>query len=88
MPDPNSFIEWLEAELDKKLASLPDDKARYRHLILCGNAWRQKYEAFTNFGTQPFEEPHPQFGDMTAFDFTILLTGIQVRKARLERAAA
>jgi hypothetical protein len=82
---PLTIIDWLTAELDKKLASLPDDQARYRCLILQANAWRQKYEAFACFGTQPFNEPHPVYGDMCAFDFTLLLSDLELRKAMLER---
>jgi hypothetical protein len=85
-PDPARFTDWLALELDKKLASLPTEQARYRHLILCGNAWRLKYDMFVSFGQQPFNEPHPVYGDMDAFDFSLLLTMIDQRKARLENA--
>jgi hypothetical protein len=88
MTAPATLIEWLEAELDKKLASLPSDHARYRHLILCGNSWRLKYEAFASFGTQPFNTPHPIYGDMDAYDFALLLASIELRKVRLERVPA
>lgn len=83
---PLTLIDWLAAELDKKLSSLSDDQARYRHLILCGNAWREKYARFADFGTQPFNAPHPVYGDMDAFDFTLLLAAIELRKTMLERA--
>jgi hypothetical protein len=43
---PLTLIDWLSAELDNKLSSLPDDQARYRDLILYGNVWREKYETF------------------------------------------
>lgn len=83
-----TITAWLEAELDAKLASLPDDRARYRHLILCGNAWRQKYDTFAAFGTQPFNCPHPVYGEMDSFDFALLLAAIELRKCRLERVPA
>jgi hypothetical protein len=80
-----SITDWLSDELDKKLASLPDDKARWRHLVLCWNAWQLKYRRFADFGTQPFNEPHPVYGDMIALDFANLLADIDHRKAKLER---
>jgi hypothetical protein len=83
---PSTLIDWLTGELDNKLSSLPDDQARYRHLILCANAWRLKYARFADFGTQPFNEPHPVYGDMDAFDFALLLADLELRKAMLERA--
>jgi len=83
-----SFTDWLAAELDKKLDSLPSDQARYRHLILVGNVWREKYDQFVAFGTQPFNCPHPVYGDMDAFDFSILLAAIELRKTQLERVQA
>lgn len=86
MSAPATIADWLKSELDKKLASIPDDQAQYRYLILCGNAWRLKYEAFACFGTQPFNSSHPVYGDMDAFDFTLLLADIELRKAQMERA--
>jgi hypothetical protein len=81
----HTITDWLADELTKKLASLPTDQARYRHLILCSNAWRLKYQRFADFGTQPFNAPHPVYGDMDAFDFTLLLADIEKRKMLLER---
>jgi hypothetical protein len=83
---PLTLIDWLSAELDRKLSSLPDDQARYRHLILSGNVWREKYQTFACFGTQPFNAPHPVYGDMDAYDFALLLADIELRKTMLERA--
>lgn len=82
-----SLIEWLSVQLDTKLATFSTDQERYRHLILLGNAWRLKYETFCCFGTPPFNVPHPVYGDMDAFDFTLLLADIEVRKCKLERAS-
>ena len=87
-PQIPTFTDWLRAELDKKLASLPSDQARYRHLILCGNVWREKYDAFAAFGRQPFDQPHPVYGDMDAFGCSSLLADIEARKAELERVPA
>jgi hypothetical protein len=80
----STFTDWLSAELDKKLATLPSDQARYRHLILIGNVWRLKYARWQTVGEQPFNEPHPIYGDMNAFDFAILLVDIDRRKHALE----
>lgn len=79
-----TFTDWLSTELDKKLATLPTDQARYRHLILCGNAWKLKYRTWIDLGEQPFNEPHPVYGDMDAFDFSLLLADIDRRKSKLE----
>ena len=81
-----TFTDWLAAELTKKLDSLPSDQARYRHLILCYNAWHLKYRRFLDFGTQPFDMPHPVYGDMDAFDFSILLADMDRRKRVLENS--
>ena len=80
----STFTDWLSGELDKKLDGLSSDQARYRHLILCHNAWQLKYDRWSAFGTQPFDEPHPVYGDMDAFDFSILLADIDRRKKALE----
>jgi hypothetical protein len=85
---PPTLIDWLCAELDKKLESLPSDQARHRTLILQGNVWRDKYAAFAARGVQPFGEPHPTYGEMTAYDFALLLCAIDERKNRLVREAA
>lgn len=84
---PLTLIDWLSGELDKKLSSLPDDQARYRELTLYSNAWRLKYDAFSAFGTQPFGGHHPVHGAMDAWDFSLLLADIELRKTMLERSA-
>jgi hypothetical protein len=81
-----TFTDWLSAQLDAKLATLGSDQARYRHLILCYNAWTLKYARFRDFGSQPFNEPHPQFGDMDSWDFALLLADIDRRKKVLENS--
>lgn len=82
---PPTFTDWMAAELDKKLASLPTDQARYRHLILQGNVWTQRYDAYVRRGRQPFGRPHPHYGPMGAADFTNVLCLIAGRRASLEQ---
>jgi hypothetical protein len=81
-----SITDWFKAELEKKLASLADDQARYRELILQSNVWQQHYRRFYSLHEQPFGGPHPEFGYMTAGDFLILLGMIDAAKMKLERA--
>jgi hypothetical protein len=67
---PQTLHDWFKAELDKKLASLPSDQARYSHLIRQENIWTQRYDEYGRFGRQPFGGPHPRYGRMGAADFT------------------
>lgn len=78
-----SFTDWLSDELDAKLASLDSDQARKNCLRDNFSKWRKKYARFVKLGEQPFNEPHPEFGDMTAFDFAILLADIVRRRDQL-----
>lgn len=82
---PPTFTDWMAAELDKSLASLPSDQARYRHLILQENVWTGFYDAYATLGRQPFGKPHPRYGDMMATDFVIILGMIAGKRAALEQ---
>lgn len=83
-----AIVAWLESELDKKLASLPNDGERVRQLDRQMHVWENFFHSFIECGHQPFGGPHPQYGEMDAFDFRLLLCAITERKARLERIAA
>jgi len=85
MNSPRSISDWLEAELDKKLATFATDQEKYRHLIVCLSSWSRKYQRFEDLGEQPFNRPHPEFGDMDAFAFRILIADIERRMDALVR---
>lgn len=82
---PPTFTDWMAAELDKKLASLPTDHARYRHLILQHNVWAGYASAYADDGRHPFDKPHPHYGPMRAADFVIVLGMIAGRRRSLEQ---
>lgn len=81
-----TITDWLQLELDKKLASLPDDRARIVCLATQFGVWSLKMRRFYDLGEQPFNEPHPIYGDMGPADFIILLGMIDGARAKLERA--
>lgn len=85
---PARIANWLESELDKKLTSLPDDGSRYRLLIQQRCVWERFFHSFAECGHQPFGGPHPEYGEMDAFDFSLVMASIQVRIGRLEKVAA
>lgn len=82
---PATFDDWLVAELDKKLSSLPSNRERSSHCRLLLRAWSDKFSAFIDDGTQPFNQRHPQFGDMDAFNFRLLICAIEERSERFQR---
>jgi hypothetical protein len=84
--NPPTIHEWFAAELDKSLARLPTDQARYRELILQENRWTQRYDEYGRLGRQPFGGPHPHYGRMGAADFTNVLCLINSRRSDLEKA--
>lgn len=82
---PADFHDWMAAELDRKLDSLPSDQARHRQLILQHNIWTGFYDAYAAFGRQPFDTPHPHYGPMSAVDFVLVLGLISARRDALEQ---
>lgn len=82
---PPTFTDWMAAELDKRLADLPTDQARYRQLTLQGNVWAGYAAAYALSGRQPFNGPHPVYGPMSAADFIIVLGMIAGRRRSLEQ---
>lgn len=83
-----ALTDYLKSELDKKLASLPDDRARYRACILQHNIWSAHMRRFWSHHEQPFGGPHPEHGYMSAGDFIIVLGMIDAAKVKLERVPA
>lgn len=92
MSAPAPLTDYLKSELDKKLASLPDDSARYRCLILQFNVWSQKYARFVAAGQTtddlPDEFSFGPYGTISAGDFLIVLGMIDAAKTKLERVPA
>jgi len=87
-PAPANILEWLTGHLDLKLESLPDDRARVVVLAQQYGVWTSFYDRFTAFGHQPFGGPHPEYGEMTAWDFSNVLALIDQRRRAIERVAA
>lgn len=85
MTAPPSITAWLEQQLDRKLESLPDDRARVVVLAQQYGVWTMFYRSFAAHGTQPFGGPHPEYGEMNAFDFANVLAAIDLRKNQIER---
>jgi hypothetical protein len=81
-----TLIDFLQAELDKKLANLPDDRTRIAMLAKQYGVWSQNMRRFWHNHEQPFGR-HPIYGDMTAGDFIILLGMIDGARAKIERQA-
>ena len=87
-PAPENILEWLATQLDLKLESLPNDRARVVVLAQQYGVWTGFYDRFTAFGHQPFGGPHPEYGEMIAIDFANVLALIDQRRHAIERVAA
>jgi hypothetical protein len=86
-PQPATLVDWLSAELDKKLATLPDDGERYYFLSRQYNIWNQRRNRFFQTdGESESQAPHPQFGFLTATDFLLILGFIDRAKEKIVRA--
>lgn len=86
-PQPANITDWLQIELDKKLATLADDGERYYFLSRQYNVWNQRRNRFfaTDGGSES-HAPHPQFGFLTATDFLLILSMIDRTMDRIVRA--
>lgn len=87
MSSPTNILEFLREQLARKLASLPDDRARITVLAQQYGVWTSFADKFRAFGTQPFGGPHPVYGEMDAFDFANVLAMINGERARIEAQA-
>lgn len=89
MSEPLSLTDYLQQELQKKLASFADDNERYRFLIQQWNVWSQKYGRFIAAGLLPgdlsAEFSFGPYGWISAGDFLIVLSMIDAAKTKLER---
>lgn len=84
---PATISDYLEAELSKRIAREPTDRARVAVLAQQYGVWTSYYAMFAAFGRQPFNSPHPVYGNMTALDFANVLASIRGMRAKIERAA-
>lgn len=86
-----SLTDYLKSEFDKKLASIPDERERYRFLILQWNVWQQRYGRFIAFSVMklglamPAEFNFGPYGHISATDFLLVLGMIDGAKAKMER---
>lgn len=89
MAEPTTLAEFLEAELQKKLATLTSDHARFTVLSDQYRAWEVRRAMFfvTN-GDSEICRAHPRFGHMTATDFLFVLMMIEAEQTKLQREAA
>lgn len=85
---PPTLTDYFKTQLDKKLASLPDNRARVVMLAQQYGVWTENMRRFWRYHEQPWRKPHPLYGDMTAGDFLIVLGLIDGAKAKIERAEA
>lgn len=86
---PKTLIEWLGADLDRRLAAEPSDEARYTKLCRETNLAQQAYGRFVaaSFlpGDMPREFNYGPYGWITANDFVLYMGEIDARKTKLER---
>lgn len=80
-----SLTDFLKDELDRAVARQPDDAARVIFLIKQFGSWTERYRRFAWSGEQPFGQPHPVYGGMSAGDFLIVLGMIGGAKAVIEK---
>jgi len=89
-PLPTTLIDWLGADLDKRLAAEPNDEARYTKLCRETNLVRMAYGRFVaaSFlpGDLPREFSYGPYGFITASDFALYLADLDSRKTKLARA--
>lgn len=84
---PATITDWLEIELEKKLATLPDDGERYYFLTRQYNVWNQRRNRFYQTdGESEARAPHPLFGHLTATDFLLILSMIDRAQDKIVRA--
>ncbi|TAL43870.1 MAG: hypothetical protein EPN91_05810 [Salinibacterium sp.] len=85
-----SISEFLTRELDRKVNAMSSHAARLTFLALQGGSWAERYRTFCRTGAQPFGGPHPEYGEMAAADFVILISHISALqgqvKARMKEA--
>jgi hypothetical protein len=82
-----TLLDFLRDQLERKLASLADDRARIVLLAQQYGVWSSFADKFRAFGTQPFGGPHPEYGEMDAYDFALVLAMINGERARIEAQA-
>lgn len=84
---PATITDWLQIEIDKKLAEFADDGERYYFLTRQYNVWNyRRTRFFATDGESESHAAHPQFGFLTATDFLLILGMIDRTKDRIVRA--
>jgi hypothetical protein len=84
---PDNLVDWLEIELEKKLATLSCDGERYSFLTRQYNIWNYRRNRFYQTdGESESASPHPQFGFVTATDFLLILSMIDRAQDKIVRA--
>jgi hypothetical protein len=83
----STIVDWLQTELDQKLATLSCDGERYSFLTRQYNIWNlRRNRFFQTKGESEAYAAHPQFGVLTATDFLLILSAIDRLKDRVVRA--
>jgi len=76
--------EKFAHELDAKLATFPDDRARVLFLAALEAQWIERFRCFLrNVDTGRYREPK---GGPTAWDYSLTIAEISVRRTRAEAA--
>lgn len=76
--------EKFARELDEKLKTFPDDRARLLFLAALEARWTERYRCFLrNIESGRYDEP---VNGPTAWDFALTIANISVRRTRAEAA--
>jgi hypothetical protein len=80
-----SITDFLKDELDKAVAARSGHQAKLDLLAIEQGNWALRFRRFARTGEQPFGGPHPDFGQMQATDFLIVLGMIDGARAVIKR---
>jgi hypothetical protein len=83
-PEAPDRTEKFARELDAKLQTLPDDRARVLFLAALEARWTERYRCFLrNVDSGRYDEPK---NGPSAFDYALTIAEISVRRTRAEIA--
>jgi hypothetical protein len=81
-PETPDRSERFARELDAKLKTLPDDRARVLFLAALEARWTERFRCFLrNVDTGRYDEPK---NGPSAFDYALTIAEISVRRTRAE----
>jgi hypothetical protein len=81
-PEQPDRSERFARELDAKLTTLPDDRARVLFLAALEARWTERFRCFLrNVDTGRYDEPK---NGPSAFDYALTIAEISVRRTRVE----